>query len=238
MTKQEVVDKVQKLLSLATSSNENEAQLASSKVQELLTLYGMSLTDVEVMSAEMVNQAFRINKDDGEFYSKRPEWLKRLGLLMKKYYYVHPVWDGRATQIHFLGEKTDVEVAVYLYTFLIRVVESNINVVKHLCKVNKVDTYKAKTFQAEFAWGMVGGIEEKIKEMQPTVPTRTLSGTELIVIKQKALNPYVKQEFPFLSSTSIRASGSSAFAGLGHSTGKNVNIRTGLGGRVIARIEC
>ena len=48
----QIIERIQKLLSLANSDNENEAQLAASKANELLTKYNLSLQEVEGINLE------------------------------------------------------------------------------------------------------------------------------------------------------------------------------------------
>lgn len=47
MNHEELIKKIQKLLALATSPNENEAKLAATKAQELLTLHNLNMQQVE-----------------------------------------------------------------------------------------------------------------------------------------------------------------------------------------------
>jgi hypothetical protein len=44
---QEVIDRINKLLALATSANEYEASAAAAKAQEILTEYNLRLEDIE-----------------------------------------------------------------------------------------------------------------------------------------------------------------------------------------------
>jgi hypothetical protein len=51
-SRMDIIEKIQKLLALATSDNENEAQMAAKRAQELLLKYNLKLTDVELEEGE------------------------------------------------------------------------------------------------------------------------------------------------------------------------------------------
>lgn len=57
---EQVVEKIQKLLALANSDNENEAKLASKKAHELMIKYNLSASEVEMINKEYINKIVSI----------------------------------------------------------------------------------------------------------------------------------------------------------------------------------
>lgn len=62
MTKEQVIDKIKKLLALSTSSNEAEATLAMQRVQELLSNYSLTLEECQRVKIERIcyNPTYRL----------------------------------------------------------------------------------------------------------------------------------------------------------------------------------
>lgn len=101
--------KIQKLLALANDANDEESMSALAKAQELMLSYGIS--EEEVFEYKQVS--FEENVVDFVVYQgKLQKWLYRLAGIIAwnfrvKFYYV----AGTPVELHFLGTKTDVEIA-------------------------------------------------------------------------------------------------------------------------------
>lgn len=101
--------KIQKLLALANDANDEESMSALAKAQELMLSYGIS--EEEVFEYKQVS--FEENVVDFVVYQGKPQkWLYRLAGIIAwnfrvKFYYV----AGTPVELHFLGTKTDVEIA-------------------------------------------------------------------------------------------------------------------------------
>lgn len=98
--------KIQKLLALA---NDEESMSALAKAQELMLSYGISEEEV----FEYKQASFEEKVVDFVVYQGKPQkWLYRLAGIIAwnfrvKFYYV----AGTPVELHFLGTKTDVEIA-------------------------------------------------------------------------------------------------------------------------------
>lgn len=101
--------KIQKLLALANDANDEESMSALAKAQELMLSYGISEEEV----FEYKQASFEENVVDFVVYQGKPQkWLYRLAGIIAwnfrvKFYYV----AGTPVELHFLGTKTDVEIA-------------------------------------------------------------------------------------------------------------------------------
>lgn len=101
--------KIQKLLALANDANDEESMSALAKAQELMLAYGVS----EEQVFDYKQSSFEEKVVDFVVYQGKPQkWLYRLAGIIAwnfrvKFYYV----AGTPVELHFLGTKTDVEIA-------------------------------------------------------------------------------------------------------------------------------
>lgn len=124
-----LLEKIQKLLSLATSANENEAKLAAEKANELMIKHNIHLSQLDHISEdEYENKEVLTSKSmpyeshwamevvQAHFFVRCVFRKSRKGTWLGK----DKGWGNRPAQIWFVGEKTNVEVAFYVFGFLIQ----------------------------------------------------------------------------------------------------------------------
>ena len=234
----EVAKKVKKLLALSTSSNLNEANLAAEKARELLEKYNMTLTDAEIKTAEMIKDTFKVKHNSKQFpnwyFKNFPKWFLRLTNTMNQYFYVRVIYDYDG-YINFIGAKTDVEVAKYVMQYLVHEIE---RLAEEFLKEHRGSGISImKDLRQSFCYGAVSGLRDKLDDERQKeklkAPIVTASGTDLMVIKSQALEEYKKKQFPTLSrlKSSATAGRNSDAYSQGHKEGKNISIRTGVGGK-------
>jgi hypothetical protein len=114
-----VLDKIQKLLALTQSPNENEAAVAASKAQELLTLHKLSMVDIENHSGEKSKSdevvANKIKMDVSKWQPWK--WQVILSGGVARACYCETVFHGRFS-ITFIGAEEDTLVAKELFVWL------------------------------------------------------------------------------------------------------------------------
>ena len=107
--------KIQKLFALANDANDEESMSALAKAQELMLSYGISEEEV----FDYKQAFFEGQVVDRVVYQGKPQkWIYRLAGVISsnfrvKYYYV----AGTPVELHFLGTKTDVEIAVITFHY-------------------------------------------------------------------------------------------------------------------------
>lgn len=118
-----ILNKVQKLLSLAQSQNRFEAESAMSKAQELLLRHNLSLLEAET------NRNY-VHKQIGEIGVRNP--IKSLvGTIITTFFFVEALWvscydpkknkKGRILEIY--GTPENVEMAEYVHSYLFNISE-------------------------------------------------------------------------------------------------------------------
>lgn len=117
--KEQVLEKVRKLLALATSSNEHEAVLAAERAHSMLVAHNLSLRDVEKDKGHTTNFAI-----DDELVTDSYPWRRQIAanvaqLYFCKYFY-WPRKEGNTTyDTHcFAGEDHNISVAKMMFQYL------------------------------------------------------------------------------------------------------------------------
>lgn len=176
--KQRVVEKIQKLFSLAENNpSEEEAQLALTTARRLLTKYNLSEDEVDSVerksmigteggSNEVILKTARIH-----------DWVSSLVMLVSRYfdvkiYYVQGNKWGVKSKYVFYGVKMNSETAVYAF-------ESLFNQVQTLAKKYKpskeafesqhyYSDYSIYSVQARFEYrnGLVSGLRNRLNEVK------------------------------------------------------------------------
>jgi len=113
-----VLSKIQKLLALTASPNENEASNATMKAQELLTQYKLEIADVESLTKGEEDESIGEIKIKMGVSKWQPwQWLVILSDGIGYACYCKPIFvPGRS--ISFIGTKRDTEIAKELFIWL------------------------------------------------------------------------------------------------------------------------
>jgi hypothetical protein len=107
-----LIEKISKLLALATSPNEHEARAAAEKANALLVQHNLSMAD---LNREHRESYVEESLTRGRNFTTEDKYIWRL--MMNHFFVKLMVSRGR---VYFLGTKTNVEVARYIYGFLVR----------------------------------------------------------------------------------------------------------------------
>lgn len=136
MTDETILVRIKKLLALAQSSNPNEAAVAAAKAQALLTQHNVAMADVEALSLRKEGVDQFDWSDIVNESNKSLEWRNTLFLRVTQVMWCKG-WSADRKTTHFydskgrlrwrvtrrsivIGRPADVEVARYLYDFLVK----------------------------------------------------------------------------------------------------------------------
>lgn len=200
----EIIEKIQKLLSLANSDNQNEAELASKKAQELLIKYNLSMAQVEVKEYDKLEIEIGRNPSN-----------KFVNDILFKFFFVYPFKSGKF--FIYNGTKENLQVAMFVRSFLI---ES----FKRLYKLEaKKQNWSSGSNRNAFYLGLYKGLKQQLTENQAKHDT----GNALIVIGAKLAN-YVKSQNKIRTTTSNVKTQNETAVNLGFEHGKALKISKGL----------
>lgn len=223
--------KVKKLLDLSHSSNEHESQLAAKKAAELIEKYNLTR---------------ELNNDSLTSYAARVLCFKRKNPLydgiyqVLSHYHVYPVYNqGRGeSYLEVVGERTNVEIAHYIASFL----ENNVPLLWE--SIKKEHRLKGITAKNSFYRAFFNELSNKLKEQKikqkkehkeeqkkksiqkQNTENLPMNTTDLL---QKNLQRHVRNVYPRLSKTSTSVgSHCSESSKLGKKSAKDFQIRGAL----------
>lgn len=159
--KDKLLRKIKKSLALSqNNSNENEAQTALLKAQEMMAKYNLSLSEIDLKEHDKMKES-----DIQVAYKGRGTfWVKSLARIIAdnfRCYYFYSTLN-RKTYIKFLGLKEDVEIAKEVYTFAVDVIDfySKMYILDNMIE-GKGEITKSKN---SYIVGFLSGLKDKFKE--------------------------------------------------------------------------
>lgn len=124
MTKEQVIEKIQKLLRLANSQNENEAQSAMLMAQKLMAQYKIELSQVE--DAEIDHN---VVEEEADKKAHSTAWKRQLALLIAKNFQCETYVVGyRSYKTVFIGKQDNVKICKQVYETAIRFIDFNFGI--------------------------------------------------------------------------------------------------------------
>lgn len=227
-----IADKIKKLMALSNSPNEHEAALATERARALLEKHNLTMTDVELETAEMIKHRTQIPRGpNGEwgYYKKLKRWQYNLCHTINHYFYVQTLF-GIKGHIVIVGAKDDVEVANYVLMYLMRAVEK---LTRDYTDAKRKEGASGRSYidavSKSFAKSCVYGINNTLSKEQRKTKATTANGTELMVVKSSVLKKYIAKEFKLRSlSHSERSDGHSGATEDGYKAGKDIAVRRGV----------
>lgn len=223
--KNDIADKIKKLMSLANSKNENEAKLALKRADQLIQKYNLSVLKDYDDSVINDNGGMTLMKVQLGSFKRITEKYRTISAILRKYgvyiIYDYYSYDSSIKCISVHGLKANVEVAEYVFKFLD----------KSLDKLYK-ENYKGcgKGAKNSFMKGFRDGfIDQHFAMMEETVTKE--ESTSLMIIEEKLekeskeiFYPNIKLKRIYRKKTRLNHS---AYVE-GDSVGKKTNINSAI----------
>jgi hypothetical protein len=233
MIDQKIIEKLQKLLALSASDNENEAAIAMKKAEELMCEHNLSVADVALDGSGAHVGSAEVH---GSTKSSQT-WEVFLGCTIAK------TFNGRAIRSKnshgwmfiFVAGKTDLELIVDLFERL----RSNIKRMSdaYVRSARNATHVHGKTLHNSYRMGVLETITRRLEQLKRnTAPTQDrntygMTGTELMVIKDKAVDQRVSRLFPRVQTVKRAASMVEGNAyRQGQADGHNVSLHRSVNG--------
>jgi len=208
-----ILERIKKLLSLATSNNENEAQLASAKATELLTKHNLDMQQVEHANAEYIENTIsedkRVCNED-----------KYLSTILVNHFNVKVLKDlrGSTTKINIIGDKVNVEIAEYTYNFL----KAQF---RQLFRQYMKDTGATTKDRSSYYYGLFKGFNEQMNAAKKKVE----SEYGLVVVPDAGIAKFMKQQHPRTRSSKNSFNvGNAEAVNAGKDAGKALRVSRGM----------
>jgi len=193
-----ILVRVKKLMALAQSQNQHEAEAAMTKAHELIKKYNVDLLSRgdrrDFLSIFVGSPALRHFREEYHLCS-----------LLQEYYFVYGIWVpayvlekgkmGRVLEIS--GTQQNVRIAVYVHDFIHRFIDfqwDDYNRKRGLGRYRKTD----------FAVGIIEGFRSKLK-LQTKANKGGRNNYGLIKIKDPLLQEHIRYRYPHTASITGRA---------------------------------
>ena len=214
--------RIQKLLALAASSNQHEAESAMIKAHELMAKYEMNRTAQQTsrdyFSVFIGHSSLRHFQED--YY---------LAHLLMDYYYVKCLWvpayvmdrQKMGSVLEISGTAQNLQIAGYVFDFIRQFIESEWGLYNQDGKWNR---YR----KTDFAIGILTGFRTKL-EQTPAATALSGQSLPLVAIQDNALQHYFSMRYPRLKK--FRRKGGRCHLQVladGSEIGKTLVIRKGI----------
>jgi hypothetical protein len=217
---QKLLERIKKLLSLATSDNEHEAKIAAERANELLIRHNLSIEHVEQLrDDDFVGEQLgtvkkRITVED-----------KLIRAILGKFFFVSTVqikFGRNGSSIKIMGEKTNIQIASYVYSFLHRTF-------KDLWNAYKKQTGATVGSKQSYYLGLYDGLYQQLNSQKNKIVKECEANTNALAIVDEALEKYVKQMHPEMKYSSLKVNNRDMSArDSGREHGENIRIHRGI----------
>lgn len=213
-----VLDRIRKLLSLAQSHNEHEAQSATRVAQRLMLQHNIDQLSVERSDGYAHRQLGRITGRVSEAESM-------LGTILQDHFFVDVIWVyayrpldkkyGRVMEV--CGRSENIELADYVHDFVSRTAE-------RLWKEHKLAAgVRSNRDRRAFVAGVMSGFREQL-DKQKTQQT----GSGLIWLGDPGLGKYFERRHPNVSTRRFYEGTGDLARDKGHHAGSKIVLHRGL----------
>lgn len=214
--RRKAVERIHKLLALAASPNQNEAEAAMRAARRKMLEH-----HIDTPGASPTGYTTR---HVGPVKARFHAWEKILGGLLGEHFFVRPIWvktfvaseglEGDVLEIS--GSPEDLEVAEYVHSFLTATGERLWSAHKRAARIT------SDRDRLRFLAGVMSGFNAKLVEGRQA---EQVAG--LVWVGDPGLEDYVDQRHPRLRSVGIRVSGAGGFTE-GRSAGRNIVLHKGV----------
>ena len=216
-----IIEKIQNLLALANSSNENEASIAANMANKLLTKYNLSLQQIEKREKKYGTAS----KSSGK--RKLGSESAFVTTILADFFFVRVIYSRKRDMFHkiadnvvtIIGEKHNVMIAEYVLEFLTRAFQEGF-------KEYRKKTGCPLSSRKSYYYGVFAGLHKKLKESRVTVQQET----GLVLVEDADLDKHIEDNFNTTSQREKNTFSDKQAVMQGMEDGKNINIARGMGG--------
>jgi len=211
---EKLVQKIQKLLALATSPNENEAKAASAKANALLIEHKLSMQEVENANFDYVTEEVRAGtrgKFDAAYFSH----------ILNKHFFVTCFQvrsrKYKTTRTQVAGEKTNVEIAKYTWSFLE-------HTFSHLWTIYKHEMKAERSARQPFYLGLTDGFIKHLDDQRSSI----LKDRQIVLVQDPGLVKYIAKAHPGIKTTQKAIKNDEDAYQRGHQEGQKIRVARGI----------
>lgn len=212
------IERIAKLLALAESPNLNEAQAAMTAARRLMLKHNIA----QATASTAGRYAFRhIGRPTG----RRSAAERVLGLILTEHFFVEVIWvpvwrplEGkRGNVLEACGTLENLEIAAYVYDFLVHTAE-------RLWREHKrAQGIRKDTERQSFLYGVMRGFRTKLE-----AEARAARAEGLVWVGDADLQRYYRTRHPYTRTTHVRPTSQGSAYRAGHAAGQKIVLHRGV----------
>ncbi len=216
-----VLDKIAKLLALAGSPNEHEAQLAMNTAQKLMLKYNLDAVRAKAARGY-------VHKHLGEPTGRVEEAARYLAAILSEHFFVQCIWVGvwrvregkSGSVLEVIGTTENVAMAEYVYSFLDHTADAQWTLHK------RANGIRVDRDRRAFRTGVMMGFLEKLRAER-----KGQQETGLVWAGDPALEAHYHRRYPRIRAISRSGAARTEAHAEGREAGKTLVLHKGVDGR-------
>ena len=177
-----IIDKIEKLISLSGSSNENEARAAMLKAQELMAKYEIDREQIKGEEKERPVVGFTSSPH-------REEWIHMVSAVIAENFRCRSISivknnSGGSFRIRFYGYEEDAEICINIFNYAVKVIRKRFMVLRAIYADAKREFGQDE--KMNYVLGFCHGLEKNFEEQKAQSQSFALA-----LVTPKAVNDYV-----------------------------------------------
>ena len=207
--KDKVIDLIQKCLKLSDSPNENEAEAALAKAQELLEKYNLTMEQVKLEEdgspcPELISQDIQVGSST---------WRKYLLFYIAKNNFCDIIL-GQSGYVHLLGRTPNVAAVIEMTNWIMpqldRMAMEEVAKIRDTYLDPETQTFRRtfnesrRRFKEDFLWGAVKRINERLRESRLKRVDADPNTKALITNLEVELMAFIANLFPKTSKSHVK----------------------------------
>jgi hypothetical protein len=213
-----VLARVHKLLALAESDNQHEAEAAAAAAQRLMLRHNIEAAPSSDKRAYSYRHLGRVT-------GRVSEWERRLGNILTQHFFVEIIWvpayrpleQKSGSVMEAIGSSENLELAAYVYDFLQRSGEQ-------LWRAHKqAQGIRHERDRMTYLAGVMSGFAQKLDNQ-----ARAHKADGLVWVPEARLREYTRQRHPYLRTVSHAGHRQRGAFEQGQAAGRNVLLHRGI----------
>jgi len=213
-----MLERVHKLLALAESDNRHEAEAAAAAAQRLMLRHNLE-------GANPAHESAYTYRHLGRLTGRVSEWERRLGNILGEHFFVEVIWvpayrrleQRRGSVMEAIGTPENLEIADYVYDFLVRSAE-------RLWRAHKQsEGIRKNADRMAYLAGVMSGFAQKLE-----IQARAHKADGLVWVPHARLTEYTRKRHPSLRTVSHSGHRRGEAFAHGQKAGREVLLHRGM----------
>lgn len=208
---------IEKLSRLSKSSNIHEAELAATRMQDILMRYNLSLSDIELEKDDVEREAHTLGGSSCE-----RTWRGILHERIARYNFCRSIRVSGSFKMAVVGKKHNLEVVSFMYVYLSTTIW---RLAKESANQAGLGLSGRYTYLNSFASGAVASIESRLKEARDNEVKKSSKCRDLVVVQDALVEKKFNDDF---AAKMIKQKPAGDFDASGYLRGKEAGAKIGL----------